>query len=416
MAGHSKWAGIKHKKAIVDARRGKLFTKLARAITVAAKDGGGDVDGNPALALAVQKAKDASMPKDNIERAIAKGTGEGADAEALEAVMYEGYGPGGVAVLVEALTDNRNRTGSEMRHIFSKNGGNLGEPGSVAYLFDKKGVVVVDGERYSEDDLMVAIDAGAEDIQMDADVYEVLCEPSDLAAVRAALAEAGVEVEEASGRPAAEDARPARRGRRDEGAAADRRARGPGRRRRGARELRRRRRDPGAGRGLSGYEARVRSSWNPAAVALVALMALGSVVMWIGVPLALVYVASKLADTPKPSMGPYLLIIVGLPIGMAIVGKGLGALNRAHIRLTGAAGRRVPAGLDAVDARRAPGRPPRRGPRQGDDRLGGGRRAGLRGLVLRLRRVVAAGRLTNFLLGMAARGPAGAPSAEFVAL
>jgi YebC/PmpR family DNA-binding regulatory protein len=197
MAGHSKWAGIKHKKAVVDARRGKLFTKLARAITVAAKDGGGDVEGNPALALAVQKARDASMPKDNIERAIAKGTGEGADADALEAVMYEGYGPGGVAILVEALTDNRNRTGAEMRHIFGKHGGNLGEPGSVAYLFDKKGVVVVDGERYSEDDLMPAIDAGAEDIVMDADVYEVLCDPSDLATVRAALADAGVEIEEA---------------------------------------------------------------------------------------------------------------------------------------------------------------------------------------------------------------------------
>jgi YebC/PmpR family DNA-binding regulatory protein len=197
MAGHSKWAGIKHKKAIVDARRGKLFTKLARAITVAAKDGGGDVEGNPALALAVQKARDASMPKDNIERAIAKGTGEGADAEALEAVTYEGYGPGGVAILVEALTDNRNRTGSEIRHLFGRNGGNLGEPGSVAYLFDKKGVVVVDGERYSEDDLMPAIDAGAEDIAMDADVFEVLCEPGDLAPVRAALADAGVEVEEA---------------------------------------------------------------------------------------------------------------------------------------------------------------------------------------------------------------------------
>ena len=197
MAGHSKWAGIKHKKAIVDARRGKLFTKLARAITVAAKEGGGDIEGNPALSLAVQKAKDASMPKDNIERAIAKGTGEGADAEALEAVLYEGYGPGGVAILVEALTDNRNRTGSEMRHLFSKNGGNLGEPGSVAYLFDKKGVVVVDGERYSEDDLMPAIDAGAEDLQVDGDVYEVLCEPADLATVRAALADAGVDIEEA---------------------------------------------------------------------------------------------------------------------------------------------------------------------------------------------------------------------------
>jgi YebC/PmpR family DNA-binding regulatory protein len=196
MAGHSKWAGIKHKKAIVDARRGKLFTKLARAITVAAKEGGGDVEGNPALALAVQKARDASMPKDNIERAIAKGTGEGADADALEAVMYEGYGPGGVAVLVEALTDNRNRTGSEIRHLFNKHGGNLGEPGSVAYLFDKKGVVVVDGERYGEDDLMPAVDAGAEDIQMDADVFEVLTDPADLAAVRAALEAAGVEVDE----------------------------------------------------------------------------------------------------------------------------------------------------------------------------------------------------------------------------
>src|SRR5918912_336702 len=196
MAGHSKWAGIKHKKAIVDARRGKLFTKLARAITVAAKEGGGDVEGNPALALAVQKARDASMPKDNIERAIAKGTGEGADADAHEAVMYEGYGPGGVAVLVEALTDNRNRTGSEIRHLFNKHGGNLGEPGSVAYLFDKKGVVVVDAEGYSEDDLMPAVVAGAEDIVMDADVFEVLTDPADLAAVRAALEEAGVEVED----------------------------------------------------------------------------------------------------------------------------------------------------------------------------------------------------------------------------
>jgi YebC/PmpR family DNA-binding regulatory protein len=197
MAGHSKWAGIKHKKAIVDARRGKLFTKLARAITVAAKEGGGDIEGNPSLSLAIQKAKDASMPKDNIERAIAKGTGEGADADAMEAVLYEGYGPGGVAVLVEAYTDNRNRTGSEMRHTFSKHGGNLGEPGSVAYLFDKKGTVVVDGERYGEDDLMAAIDAGAEDIVADDDVLEVLCEPADLATVRQALVDAGVEVQEA---------------------------------------------------------------------------------------------------------------------------------------------------------------------------------------------------------------------------
>src|ERR671923_2532879 len=197
MAGHSKWAQIKHKKATVDARRGKLFTKLARAITVAARDGGGDPDGNAALATAIQKARDASMPKDNIERAIAKGTGEGGDADALESVTYEGYGPGGIAILVEATTDNRNRTGADVRHTFSKHNGNLGEPGSVAYLFDKKGVAVVDAERYSEDDLMVAIDAGAEDIGTDDDVFEVLCDPSDLAAVRGALDEAGIEVESA---------------------------------------------------------------------------------------------------------------------------------------------------------------------------------------------------------------------------
>ena len=137
------------------------------------------------------------MPKDNIERAIAKGTGEGADADALETVVYEGYGPGGVALLVEAVTDNRNRTGSEVRHVFSKHGGNLGDPGSVAYLFDRKGLVVVDAERYSEDDLMAAIDAGAEDIALDADVYEVVSDPSDLTAVREALAAAGVEIEAA---------------------------------------------------------------------------------------------------------------------------------------------------------------------------------------------------------------------------
>ncbi|MBX5440079.1 MAG: YebC/PmpR family DNA-binding transcriptional regulator [Solirubrobacteraceae bacterium] len=197
MAGHSKWAGIKHKKAIVDARRGKLFTKLARAITVAAKEGGGDPDGNPALALAIQKAKDASMPKDNIERAIARGTGAGTDADALETVVYEGYGPGGVAMLVEAVTDNRNRTGAEIRHLFSKHGGNLGEPGSVAYLFDKTGTILVDAERYSEDDLLPAIEAGAQDIAVDDDVYEVLTDPADVASVRQALEDAGIEIQSA---------------------------------------------------------------------------------------------------------------------------------------------------------------------------------------------------------------------------
>jgi len=197
MSGHSKWHSIKHKKAVVDARRGQHFTKLARAITVAAREGGGDPDGNPSLALAVQKARDASMPKDNIERAIAKGTGEGVDADQIETVLYEGYGPGGVALLIEALTDNRNRTGADVRHLLSKHGGNLGEPGSVSYLFDKRGVIVVDASRYDEDDLMPAIDAGAEDIARDDDVFEVITEPSDLAAVREALREAGVEYESA---------------------------------------------------------------------------------------------------------------------------------------------------------------------------------------------------------------------------
>jgi YebC/PmpR family DNA-binding regulatory protein len=197
MSGHSKWASIKHKKAVVDARRGQHFTKLARAISVAAREGGGDPTGNSALALAVQKARDASMPKDNIERAIAKGTGEGGDADQIETVLYEGYGPGGVALLIEALTDNRNRTGAEMRHLLGKHGGNLGEPGSVSYLFDKRGVIVVDANRYSEDDLMPAIDAGAEDIALDEDVFEVITEPSDLTAAREALTGAGVEIESA---------------------------------------------------------------------------------------------------------------------------------------------------------------------------------------------------------------------------
>src|ERR1700747_2482674 len=134
MSGHSKWHSIKHKKAVVDARRGQHFTKVARAITVAAREGGGDPEGNPSLALAIQKARDASMPKDNIERAIAKGTGEGADADQIESVLYEGYGPGGVALLIEALTDNRNRTSADIRHAFAKHGGSLGEPGSVGYL------------------------------------------------------------------------------------------------------------------------------------------------------------------------------------------------------------------------------------------------------------------------------------------
>jgi YebC/PmpR family DNA-binding regulatory protein len=197
MSGHSKWASIKHKKAVVDQRRGQHFTKLTRAITVAAREGGGDIEGNPSLALAVQKARDASMPKDNIERAIAKGTGEGIDADQLVSVLYEGYGPGGVALLIEAVTDNRNRTSADVRHALSKHGGNLGEPGSVSYLFDKAGVIIVDASRYDDDDLLVAIDAGAEDVSLDDDVYEIVSEPGDLVAVRDALTEAGIEIESA---------------------------------------------------------------------------------------------------------------------------------------------------------------------------------------------------------------------------
>jgi YebC/PmpR family DNA-binding regulatory protein len=197
MSGHSKWSSIKHKKGAADAKRGKLFTKLARAITVAARDGGGNPDANPALALAVQKARDASMPKDNIQRAIDRGTGAGGDAQAIESVTYEGYGPGGAAILVEALTDNRNRTGAEVRHAFERHGGSLGEPGSVAWQFENRGVILIDGDRYTEDDLMPAIDAGAEDVAEDGDLLKITTGASDLAAVRSALEEAGVEVQSA---------------------------------------------------------------------------------------------------------------------------------------------------------------------------------------------------------------------------
>ena len=196
MAGHSKWASIKHKKKATDAKRGQLFTKLGRAIQVAAREGGGDPAANATLANAIQKAKDARMPKDNIERAIAKGTGAGSGSEAIETVVYEGYGPGGVAILVETLTDNRNRTGAEVRHVFSSHGGSLGEPGSVAWVFEKKGEIVLDGSR-SDEGLMAAIEAGAEDVIAEGDIVEVVTAPGDLPAVRAALEQAGVEFESA---------------------------------------------------------------------------------------------------------------------------------------------------------------------------------------------------------------------------
>ncbi|GIK77982.1 MAG: YebC/PmpR family DNA-binding transcriptional regulator [Acidobacteria bacterium] len=194
MSGHSKWSSIKHKKAATDARRGKLFTKLARAITVAAREGGGDPEANATLATAIQKARDQSMPKDNIQRAIDRGTGEGSDGAAIERILYEGYGPGGVAILVEALSDNRNRTGAEIRHAFDRHGGSLGEPNSVAWTFEKRGAILIDGDRYDEDDLIVAIDAGAEDVADDDGTLRVLTAPGDLAAVRAALDAAGVEI------------------------------------------------------------------------------------------------------------------------------------------------------------------------------------------------------------------------------
>ncbi len=197
MSGHSKWASIKHKKGAADAKRGKLFTKLARAITVAARDGGADPDGNPTLATAIQKARDASMPKDNIQRAIDRGAGIGVDAASIERVVFEGYGPGGAAILVDALTDNRNRASAEIRHAFTKHNGSLGEPGSVAWIFEKRGVVAVDAERYGEDDLIVAIDAGAEDVRDEGDALRVLCQPTDLSAVREAVEAAGVEIESA---------------------------------------------------------------------------------------------------------------------------------------------------------------------------------------------------------------------------
>lgn len=198
MSGHSKWSSIKHKKGAADAKRGQRFTKLAKAITVAAREGGGDPDANPALATAIQKARDDSMPKANIERAIDRGTGEGPDAVAVERIHYEGYGPGGAAVLVEALTDNRNRTSAEVRHAFTRHGGSLGEPGSVDWMFETHGVVVVDAGRYGEDDLIGAIDAGAIDVVEADDKLRVLAAPADLTAVREAIAADGIEIESVS--------------------------------------------------------------------------------------------------------------------------------------------------------------------------------------------------------------------------
>src|SRR5215210_610567 len=197
MSGHSKWSSIKHKKGAADIKRGQLFSKLSRAIIVAAREGGPDPEANATLAAGIQKARDNSMPKDNIERAIARGAGGSGDAEAYETVTYEGYGPNGVAVLVEALTDNRNRTAADVRHVFAKNDGNLGASGAVAWLFERKGVILVPDSTDEDEVMLAAADAGAEDVRHEGTSYEVTCSLDDLAAIRAALEEAGVEVESA---------------------------------------------------------------------------------------------------------------------------------------------------------------------------------------------------------------------------
>ncbi len=198
MSGHSKWSSIKHKKGAADAKRGKLFSKLSRAIIVAAKDGGGDPDNNLALQNAIEKARSYSMPKDNIDRAIAKGSGADADASAFETVVYEGYGPEGIAVIVEALTDNRNRTAADVRHAFSKSGGALGATGAVAWQFERRGVVIVPSDGVDEDELfLAAAEAGAEDLERDGDVFQVTSVPEALAAVRAAIEAGGFSIDSA---------------------------------------------------------------------------------------------------------------------------------------------------------------------------------------------------------------------------
>jgi YebC/PmpR family DNA-binding regulatory protein len=196
VSGPSTWSTIKHKKGAADAKRGKLFSKLSRAIMVAAKEGGSDPGSNLALQNAIEKARSYSMPKDNIERAIAKGAGEGTDGSIFETVVYEGYGPEGVAVLVEALTDNRNRTASDVRHLFTKFGGNLGATGAVAWQFERRGVVLVPADGVDEDELVLAAaDAGADDVERDGSTFVVSSAPEELMGVREALEAAGLELE-----------------------------------------------------------------------------------------------------------------------------------------------------------------------------------------------------------------------------
>ncbi len=197
MSGHNKWSSIKHKKGAQDAKRGKIFTKIIKEITVAARMGGGDPETNPALRTAINKAKSENMPKDNIERAIKKGTGELGGVDYIE-LTYEGYGPGGVAILIEALTDNKNRTAADIRSIFSKHNGNLGENGCVSYMFQRKGIITFDASNYSEDEILeAALEAGAEDVSGSSDEIEVVTSPDDFNAVSEALDEAGYKSERA---------------------------------------------------------------------------------------------------------------------------------------------------------------------------------------------------------------------------
>ena len=198
MSGHSKWSSIKHKKGAADAKRGKLFSKLARAIIVAAREGGPDPANNLALQNAIEKARSYSMPKDNIERAIARGSGADTDSEAFEQIVYEGYGPNGVAIIVEALTDNRNRTAADVRHVFAKNEGSLGTTGAVAWLFERRGIVMVDAGRTDEDSVMLAAaEGGADDVIQDGDSFEVTTSPEALSSVREAIEQAGIQIESA---------------------------------------------------------------------------------------------------------------------------------------------------------------------------------------------------------------------------
>ncbi|GAA0625728.1 YebC/PmpR family DNA-binding transcriptional regulator [Sporichthya brevicatena] len=198
MSGHSKWATTKHKKAVIDARRGKMFAKLIKNIEVAARTGGGDPAGNPTLYDAIQKAKKSSVPNDNIDRAVKRGSGAEAGGADYQTIMYEGYGPNGVAILIECLTDNRNRAASEVRVAVTRNGGSMGDPGSVAYLFSRKGVVIVPKGDLSEDDVLGAVlDAGAEEVNDLGEAFEVISEATDMVAVRTALQEAGIDYDSA---------------------------------------------------------------------------------------------------------------------------------------------------------------------------------------------------------------------------